>query len=372
MSAPARDHAAVDPAQAQNRADVLGNVLDPRRNAYNLIRLVMASAVVIWHSVPLTGHDIGFEPARQLASRLPVDVFFAISGYLIVMSWSRTPQVVAFLRARVLRIFPAFWVCLVLTAAVFAPVSLLIRGVPAPDGFVGDAVSYVVRNGLLRVWQYDIAGTPLGTPVEGAWNGSLWTLGWEFACYLGVLLLGVVGLLRSRWALPAAYVLCTVGVAASTYGGIHNWYLTNGSRFGIVFVAGALVYRWRNSIPVRPWLLVLAAVIVLASSALPDYGLVAALPLAYLALGVGALVTHPRASIRTDISYGTYIYGFPLQQLLATAGAAAWGVPLFALVSLAATFAVATLSWHLVERPTMKFKRRRPVVGPTDPVATVA
>jgi len=40
----------------------------------------MAAAVVVWHSVPLTGHDLDVEPLRQLASRLPVDVFFALSG----------------------------------------------------------------------------------------------------------------------------------------------------------------------------------------------------------------------------------------------------------------------------------------------------
>ncbi|WP_191330317.1 acyltransferase [Frigoribacterium sp. ACAM 257] len=372
MTAPARDASARSSAPRRARAGTLGAVLDPRRNAYNLIRLVMAAFVVVWHSFPLTGHDIGLEPVRQLASRLPVDVFFAISGYLIAMSWSRTPSVVAFLRARVLRIFPAFWVCLVLTAGVFAPVALLLRGVPAPDGFVGDAVSYVVRNAALRVWQFDIAGTPLGTPLEGAWNGSLWTLGWEFTCYLGVLVLGVLGLLRSRWALPVAYVACTAGVLASSYGDVHNWYLTNGSRFGIVFVAGAIIWRWRDSLPVRGWLLAVAALVVAVSSTLPDYGVVAALPLAYLALAAGALLKQPALSIRTDISYGTYIYGFPLQQLLATAGLASLGVPLFALLSLAITFAAAAASWHLVEKPTMKFKRRRPVPGPTDPVSTVA
>jgi peptidoglycan/LPS O-acetylase OafA/YrhL len=372
MTAPARDASTRVAGSTTAVPGSLGAVLDPRQNAYNLIRLVMAALVVVWHSFPLTGSDIEIEPLRQLASRLPVDVFFAISGYLIVMSWSRTPSTVAFLRARVLRIFPAFWVCLVVTAGVFAPVALLIRGVEAPAGFAGDAVSYVVRNAALRVWQFDIAGTPVGTPLEGAWNGSLWTLGWEFTCYLGVLALGLLGLLRSRWALPVAYAACTAGVLASSYGDVHNWYLTNGSRFGIVFVAGAIVWRWRDHVPVRGWLLAVAGAVVVAASFLPDYGVVAALPIAYLALAAGALLKQPALSIRTDISYGTYIYGFPLQQLLATAGLASIGVPLFALVSLVVTFAAAAVSWHLVERPAMKFKRRRPVAGPTDPVGTVA
>jgi len=355
------------------RPGSLGAVLDPKRNAYNALRLLMAAGVVVWHSVPLTGHDLEVEPLRQLASRLPVDVFFALSGYLIAMSWARTPEVVTFLRARALRILPAFWVCLVLTAVVVAPLSLVLRQAPVPDGFVGEAVSYVLRNAGLRIWQWDIAGTPVGTPVEAAWNGSLWTLFWEAVCYVGVLALGVTGLLRSRWALPVAYLACTVGIAATTLGPVQNWYLSNGSRFGIVFVSGALLWRWRGVVPVRWWLAGLAVVVVAASSMLPDMGLVAGLPIAYLALCLGAVLRQPALSLRTDVSYGTYIYGFPIQQLLVTAGAAGLGVPLFAVLSLALTLGAAWLSWHLVEKPAMRFRKRRPrPLAPTDPVGTVA
>ena len=369
----ARRPADLTPIDDEPRPGSLRAVLDPKRNAYNALRLLMAAAVVVWHSVPLTGHDLDVEPLRQLASRLPVDVFFALSGYLIAMSWARTPEVVTFLRARALRILPAFWMCLVLTAVVAAPLSFLLRQQPLPDGFAVEAVSYVLRNAGLRVWQYDIAGTPVGTPVEGAWNGSLWTLFWEAVCYGGVLVLGVTGLLRSRWALPAAYLACTAGVAATTLGPVHNWYVSNGSRFGIVFVSGALLWRWRGAVPVRAWLAVVAVVVLGAASLLPDMGLVAGLPVAYLALCLGAVLRHPALSLRTDVSYGTYIYGFPIQQLLATAGAASLGVGLFAVLSLALTLVVAWLSWRFVERPAMRLRKRRPrIVPPTDPVATVA
>ncbi|MFT7712298.1 acyltransferase family protein [Clavibacter tessellarius] len=340
------------------RRRVLEDVFDPRANALNLIRLVLALFVIVWHAFPLTGATIDSPWARQLVSRLSVDGFFAISGFLIVSSWIRHPRWGAFLRARALRIFPAFWVCLILTAFAFAPAALLIRGVALPQGFVSDALSYVWRNALLRVSQFGIAGTPADVPEVGVWNGALWTLFWEFSCYLGVLAVGLTGLLRRGMTVPALFCSALLAVLLTSYGPISNSTATIGSRLGLMFAAGALVHRYRRGIPVRGELLALAAGLVLVAGALPEYSPLAALPLAYLVISLGALGTHPRLRVRQDISYGVYIYGFPVQQLLVTAGAGALGVPFFAVVSLLATLPLAAGSWFLVEKPALRFKGR--------------
>lgn len=94
----------------------------------------------------------------------------------------RTPDWRRYLRARVLRIMPAFWVCLAVTALVIAPLTT--------GAFGQDNLGYIAKNAALWVFQYDIAGTPAGVPYDAVWNGSLWTLAWEFSCYLGVMLLG--------------------------------------------------------------------------------------------------------------------------------------------------------------------------------------
>lgn len=355
-------------------APSLRDVFDPKRNAFNALRLLMALTVIVWHSFPLTGTAFGVEPARQLFSRLPVDVFFTVSGFLIVSSWVRNPNVVAYLRARILRIIPAFWVCLLLTAGILAPLSVWIRGADLPTGFWSSAASYVVKNAGLRVWQDVIAGTPSGIPFPGEWNGSLWTLGWEFSCYIAVLVIGVVGLLRHRSTIPALYLLCTLGILVSAYGPIHNWYLTNGSRFGIMFVAGALVYRFQDRIPVTRTLMGLSVAVIVACAFLPDYGLLAGLPIAYLAMTIGSVVKHPRLTLSNDISYGLYIYGFPIQQVLATLGAARLGVGPFALIALLITVPVATASWILIEKPVLRLKgakRQTPQVSTVEPTTTV-
>jgi peptidoglycan/LPS O-acetylase OafA/YrhL len=346
------------PTTRRRRGGVLSEVFDPRENALNAFRLLLALFVIVWHSLPLSGADIESDPLRQLVSRLSVDGFFAISGFLIVSSWVRRPHWAAFLRARVLRIFPAFWICLVVTAAIFAPLAISIRGVPFPPGFLPDALGYVVRNSLLRVSQFDIAGTPLHVPKEAVWNGALWTLFWEFSCYIGVLVIGLMGLLRRRATIPALFGLATLGVVVTAYGPVGSDTAQIACRLGVMFLAGALVYRFQDHLPVSPLLLIMSAVLVVAASWLPEYSLIAAFPLAYLMIGLGALGKHSRLRVRNDLSYGIYIYGFPVQQLLATAGAASWGVPTFAVVSIAATVPFAAASWFLVEKPVLRLKDR--------------
>jgi len=343
-------------SEADVRRRVLSDVFDPRANALNLIRLVLALFVIVWHAFPLTGTEIHDPWARQLVSRLSVDGFFAISGFLIVSSWTRHPRWAVFLRARVLRIFPAFWICLALTAFAFAPTAVLMRGAAFPDGFASEALSFVWRNALLRISQFGIAGTPADVPEAGVWNGALWTLFWEFSCYLGVLAVGLTGLLRRRLTVAGLFSAALLAVLLTSYGPISNGSAQIGSRLGLMFAAGALIHRYRHAIPVRGVLVAVAAMLVLVSGALPEYSPLAALPLAYLVIALGALGTHPRLRVRQDISYGVYIYGFPVQQLLATAGAGVLGVPSFAAISLVATLPLAAASWFLVEKPALRFK----------------
>ncbi|MEO6944546.1 MAG: acyltransferase [Lacisediminihabitans sp.] len=341
----------------------LGQVFQPKHNALNALRLLLALSVIIWHSFPLSGVFVSFAAGRQLLGHIGVDSFFAISGFLIMSSWIRRPHWKSFLRARVLRIFPAFWVCLVVTAVVFAPLSLVLRHQAFPPDFVAGAISYVVKNAGLYIFDFGIAGTPTLVPYPGVWDGALWTLMWEFLCYLALLVLGIVGLLRWKTVTVVLFAIALLGVIVTSYGPVENYFVVNGSPLGLMFIAGALMYQFQERVPVSRTLIVLAAVIVLGSSWLPEYRVIAALPLAYLVIVLGALGSNPRLSITNDFSYGTYIYGFPVAQLLASAGAVALGVPAFAILSIAATIPLAALSWFLIEKPSLRLKNsRRPVL----------
>jgi peptidoglycan/LPS O-acetylase OafA/YrhL len=248
------------------------------------------------------------------------------------------------------------------TAFVIAPIAVAIQGGAAGKLLMSTApIEYVLKNiGVLNLG-HDVGGTPLGVPFTGDWNASLWSLFWEVLCYLAVAVLGVVGLATRRWISPLLLVLALVGallLPPLTFPGL--WTAPQLlARCALMFAAGAVIYHWREVIPARWSLVALSAVIVVvASMLLPDYRIVAALPLAYACIVSGALLHHKRLRLRTDLSYGLYIYAFPVQQLLAILGLTFLNPVVFFLVSTVATLPLAALSWFLVEKRAMRLKSR--------------
>ncbi|WP_160141062.1 acyltransferase family protein [Cryobacterium shii] len=331
-----------------------------RPNGLNALRLLLAIGVIFWHSFPLTGTQFaGGEPARQLLENLCVDGFFAISGYLITKSWLRSPRVRMFIVARTLRILPAFWVCLIATALIFAPLGTWFAGGdPLRTITSPESITYVVKNAGLWMVQFGIAGTPLNVPFEGAWNGSLWTLAYEFMCYLAILALGVAGLLRRSWALWGAYALVWIAtfVHLIEIAGIEL--LGTSFRFALTFIAGALLSKYENKIRLSWGGVAIAFALVVAAAWLPNYLLLAAPAIAYGFVGLGGLVSHQRLAFRNDFSYGMYIYAFPMQQILASAGLSFFGVVGFGLVASLFTIPLAMASWFLIERPASRLNGR--------------
>ncbi|ETB24464.1 acyltransferase family protein [Mycobacterium avium] len=339
----------------------LGQVFDPRRNALNALRLVLAAEVMLFHSWPITGH-MPPKSILQLFFSVGVDGFFAISGFLITRSWLSDPRLRDYLTARGLRILPGFYICLIVTAFVFAPLSVVIQG-GSPAKLLGSAapLEYVLKNSAIVYLQPSIDGTLHGVPGGNAWNGSMWSLIWELLCYLVVAAIGVVGLGNRRWISPLILVLATLGalvVPPLTFPGV--WTIPQlAVRSAIMFSAGAVMYQWRDVIPARWSLVAVALAIVAAAGFLPDYRVVGALPLAYAVIVTGSLLKSERLVLRTDLSYGVYIYAFPTQQLLAVCGLATRLHPaLFFLASVAATLPLAAASWFLIEKPSMALKRR--------------
>src|SRR3984957_1370985 len=185
----------------------IGEQFDPERNALNFLRLCFALLVIFSHSIVIGGYCPETLWGHGTPGDIAVDAFFAVSGFLIAASASRN-DVLRYLWQRFLRIFPAFWVCLVVTAAFFGAIvwyhanPALARRcgiscyVREPAGPVG----YVLHGLGLQVHQSTIAHTlPLGY-FRPVWNGSLWTLYFEFLCYLLLAAVSLIGLLRHRLA----------------------------------------------------------------------------------------------------------------------------------------------------------------------------
>lgn len=357
----------------------MGRPLDPRNNSLNLIRLVLALAVLVHHSWPLTGapHEPIF--AGETLGGWAVSGFFVISGYLI--TGSRFSHGLGdYLVHRGARIMPAFVVCLFTMVLFFAPIGYLVaKG--SLGGYFSTATSplnFLVSNLTLKMNHYDIAGTPLNVPYAGAWNGSLWSLYYEFLCYLVVAVLGCFVIFRkSPWSLT---LLFTVSVVAQANIDVINRY-TNGN-FDVVlffkllpfFLGGAVLFAWKSRIGIH-WL---PAVIGLTASLLmvsmfPTWGgQASAVLIAYGTLWISTWLPQPRIVAKNDISYGVYIYAFAFQQLLAVFGGYKWGLVLFSLGAAALTIPTAIASWVWIERPVMRRVRGKDSRPKNSPSAEAA
>ncbi|GAA1572352.1 acyltransferase [Dactylosporangium maewongense] len=364
---------------------------DGRDNGIGAIRLGLAVAVVLAHATSL---GFGWEDlGRSLFQRqtnvgtLAVFGFFVLSGLLITRSAAHT-SVWRFAWHRALRILPGLWVCLLVTAFVAAPVvALHQRGTLAGfwDGPKGP-LQYVAGNWFTGVRQYGIqdllADTPWGREIGGnsVFDGALWSLVYESTCYAVVAVLAVTAVLRrARWLVPvfaAGLYGCIVadqirgwtleGPPAQHYGSIVpplvgsvsvQWLIY----LGALFLTGATIELYRDRVPIHDGLAA-GCLVILAASLLLGGFFVAGFPtLAYLL--VWAAVRAPRRLRRVgavnDYSYGIYIYGFVVQQLLATFGANRWGYLPYTALSLTITAAVAYASWHLVERRALRLKHWR-------------
>ncbi len=290
--------------------------------------------------------------------------FFTISGYLITASRFANP-LGRYLVLRVTRIYPAFVVCLVVTAGVFAPVAWAAEGRDW-SGFLATPttpLAYVLDNLALRVNDYDVAGTPSAVPYPGAWNGSLWTLYFEFLCYLLIGLVLCLGVVRRHpWLLGPAF-----GVSVLAWATVDVWApgaysdLVLLARLLPAFLGGALVHVAMRGRPLRrPVALAAIALAGFLVVTVDHWGAQLASPLiAYALLWLSTVLPSPAVARRHDISYGVYIYAFPVQQLLVYAGAHRFGLVGYDVLAALVTAAVAVLSWRLVERPALHWARHR-------------
>lgn len=338
--------------------------LDVRTNSLNLIRLALAALVLVAHGFPLSGQGPGPGFRGENLGGWAVFGFFTISGYLITASRFAN-GFGRYLLLRACRIYPAFLVCLLVTAGIFAPLAWwadrgsLTGFAQAPTTPMG----YVLGNALLKMTVYDVGGTPTSVPYPGAWNGSLWTLYFEALCYLIVgVLVCLTMVRRHRWLIGVAFAASVVGWAnAETLHLAERADVELLARLLPPFLGGALVQTLARRVPLRAsWALAAAAAAAGTVVFVDRWGAQAAAPLVtYAILWLSTVLPSPQLVRRHDISYGVYIYAFPVQQLLARAGVPGLGILAYDLAALTLTVGFGALSWRLVERPVMRWARRR-------------
>jgi peptidoglycan/LPS O-acetylase OafA/YrhL len=351
-----------------------------RRNNFDAIRLAMALLVVWSHSFALW---LGSEKDEWLSlltggvynsGNIGVLAFFAISGFLITLSWQRSKSWISYLRRRVLRIYPGYLVAITLCSLVIVPAfSSRHFGYLTVAEWRGMLTNLLLRGYVI----------PSDAFHGGAVNGSLWSIPYEFWCYLGVLALGMTGLLRRR----AIYPLLAIAVIL-----VRAWLDMTGRRpaggmlqpiigfayfwFNVLppFLLGGAAWLFRDRLPRSGWLALALIAVTIAASHLPLADplrtvitrslLPPTLVYAVLYLAFETRIRAHDAARFGDFSYGCYLYAFPVQQMLIASLKGVmpfWSfVPLAMLLSLMAGI----MSWYLVEQWFLPKTRRQHARAP--------
>lgn len=220
-----------------------------RLEELDALRGIAALSVVIYHFTTryqaLYGFDI--EPLLSFPlGKYGVQLFFVVSGFVIFLTLNACKHPFDFVVSRFARLYPVYWVAVLLT---FSCVSYF--------GLSGRELS--VKHGLINL---SMLQGYLGIPDV---DGVYWTLKWELAFYFWMLLVFTLGLQRHILKVCAAWLIlqCLSGVMDLNFG--H----TIPAKLKIVmlitycnlFVAGIVFYRIRNqSSSAWDWLILLGGV----------------------------------------------------------------------------------------------------------------
>lgn len=333
-------------------------------NNFHLLRLFAAMLVLYSHAHSLRKLHEPLFLERLPLGPLGVYIFFSISGFLIYKSYRSDPNIFRFLAKRALRLWPGLLVVIALSAVVLGP---FVSSLSTADYFAHPLFTLYFWN-LALFPIYHLPGSFESLPYPGVVNGSIWSLAVEVAMYLTVPLALIV-MRAGRWVYLAMFV--AFGVLHFTWVWVDpNMLVFWGSDLrqvpmcGIYFAAGAAIaaFRWEHHF--TPNLMLLAAVALFCSPVNnTSFHLVLWIALPILVIGTG-LSTSPAGNWlaeRGDFSYGTYLYAFPIQQLLmllwpeqSLAAYIGWTVVL--------VLGCAWLSWHFVELPAQNLKPQRKAV----------
>lgn len=333
---------------------------DPRRNNFDLIRLMLAALVAVAHGINM---HTGTQPYWGISTLgdFAVDGFFVLSGFLVVSSYLRLKSFVRYGWHRLLRIMPGFWVCLVLVGFVAAPVAALLEGksISTPFTVAPTVFEFLAVNAGLLINEYGIAGLLADNPMPLVFIGSLWTLVLEAMCYVALAVLGVLGLLRHRWLV----LVLTLGL----------WSLLSAQALGVsvpmgdsvlrmltMFFLGASTYLFAELLPAH-WSVFAGAVVLFLASAgtLENYRVIGAAAFAYTLLWMAIRLPFKRR-LPVDLSYGVFMYHWPLQQLMVLTAAFALPTWAFVVVSIIVSVPIALASWKTVEKPALDRKNWTP------------
>ncbi|MGF0238909.1 acyltransferase family protein [Rhodococcus sp. IEGM1300] len=335
----------------------LNHALLRDNNNADLLRLVAACAVIWGHAYALVPGSTTTEPIGNLlgfdySGSLAVEFFFFLSGILVTNSWINNSSPLNFILARFFRVFPALFVSAAACVLLLGP---LLTTLPLNSYFADSQLFIAIfRHPYV---EYSLPGVfeHSSYPLT---NGSIWTIRYELIMYAMLLAAGLCGVFRNK--LFATVVLIAILVTSMFFPeevqliGLMN--VNIGGRLPAFFAFGALlaIYKDQANIDIR----VVAGLILFAWIFRHGSAFQFVFYPAFLITALWLMTTEPIKAMRLpgDFSYGVYVFGWPIQQVIAAE------FPTFSIhanqaVTITVSLALASISWFLIEKPCIRFGR---------------
>jgi peptidoglycan/LPS O-acetylase OafA/YrhL len=337
----------------QDRMQSAGGVM----TGFDYLRIGLSLAVLGWHSIGLSTGSVELDaalwsgPFRFLPSAI-IPVFFALSGFLVAGSLERN-RLHQFITLRFMRLIPALAVEIALSALFLG---LIFTTLPKLE-YLSSTQLYAYFLNIIGDIHFELPGVFKDNPFPGFVNGQLWTIPFELECYLALILLSVSTLLKRRLAFVTVVVCLALALTARILSGHPVDPTTHppGRAMVFCFLAAVGLYLYRDVVPYSSFLGAVSAVASAVLLQIPDTSYLAAFPIAYLTVWLGLM--RPPAIPFGDLSYGVYLFHWPIQQTIVHLfpGVRSWW--LLTLISLPLSMGFAWLSWTLIEKPTLTRKK---------------
>ncbi|MDQ6903452.1 MAG: acyltransferase [Bacteroidota bacterium] len=334
-------------------------------NNFNFLRIFAAILVCITHSYAITGHALN-EPLHQLTqghfyfSSLGLYIFFFTSGYLVTRSAATTKSPIFYLQKRALRIYPALLIVVIISVFIAGP-------------FLS---SYHVSKyfSATETWKYlwTASGLKIRFSLPGVFedprfamkgfNGSLWSIKLELEMYALLFLLMISGVMKSKKILIIIFVTLIIAFIFLNDLGQYSILMPDHKNLllAVTFLFGGIMQTNFISKKISVYLLTVSGLLLLAKitgiikvDIMLDEVIFFSLATYFIAFSNWFTI-----KIKNDISYGVYIYTFPLQQFFFQLFAFSQSPLVNFLLSLCCSGLLAFLSWIYIEKPALKFKSK--------------
>ncbi len=336
-------------------------------NRFDILRLMAAWGVLYFHTYPLLGSkqtDLITENWKyDSLGGISVSVFFVISGYLVTNSIANSSGALDFLKKRALRIYPALIFVTLLSVFILGP---LATSLPITDFFSEKITWNYLKNSIGYNIKYELPGVFENNQMSAV-NGSLWSLNLEIKAYLGLLFLWLIPFgMNKKLIITCAFLSFVYFIRPVSEYGLNNRlfglsYFS--SKYFLMFAIGGLLSAYKDELggPVLRSFGTASLLLIFSLAFFDVRPLTSLMYHWFFAVACIWISKHwlflPIIPNKIgDLSYGVYLFSFPIQQVLIQYGFQNKPVSVFIFASTVVTIAFALISWHFVEKPFLRSK----------------